>query len=150
MTHKIEPTDLVLERISWKKDGCGFSLLQLIFKGGICSPFFKTKDCDEENYKTTHISQSQPIRHVRMMLAENKYIEKIEFLAKKEDIQPEDILGKMKACSCGEEFIWDVPEGQSIVGLFGLVASNKYVAEGVAQYDFDHIKGLGFLTLKLN
>lgn len=56
MTHKIEPTDLVLERISWKKDGCGFSLLQLIFKGGICSPFFKTKDCDEENYKTTHIS----------------------------------------------------------------------------------------------
>lgn len=87
MTYKIERlSDLVLERIAWKKDGCGFSLLQLIFKGNICSPFFKTKDCDSENFKTTFVSQTQPIRHVRLTTAENKYIEKIELLAKKEDI----------------------------------------------------------------
>lgn len=71
-------------------------------------------------------------------------------MAKKDDIQAADILAKVKACSCGEPTIWDVPEGHNIVGLFGLVASNKYVQDGVDQYDFDTIRGLGFLTLKLD
>lgn len=149
MKYDIEPKDLVLERVAWKKDGCGFSLLQLIFKGGIASPFFKTKDCEAENFKTTMVDQSKPIKHVRLMTAENKYVEKLEFLAKKDDIQDSDILAKLKACGCGEPVIWDVPEGHRLVGLYGLVASNKYVAEGVEQYDFDTIRGLGFLSLKL-
>lgn len=130
MNHKISPADLVLEKVCWKKDGCGFSLLQLVFKNGITSPFFKTLGCDDENYITTLVKQDQPIRHIRMNMAENKYIESLEFLAKKENIQPEDILAKMKACRCGDEFIYDVPEGHNIVGLYGLVASNKYVQEG--------------------
>ena len=65
-----------------------------------------------------------------MNMAENKYIESLEFLAKKENIKPEDTLAKMKACSYGDEFIYDVTEGHNIVGLYGLVASNKYVQKG--------------------
>jgi len=57
MTHKIAPSDLVLERVCWKKDGCGFALLQLVFKNGITSPFFKTNGCDEENFITTMVKQ---------------------------------------------------------------------------------------------
>jgi hypothetical protein len=38
MKHNCEPKDLVLDRLHWIREGCGYGMLQLGFKGGIVSP----------------------------------------------------------------------------------------------------------------
>lgn len=149
LKHDIEPKDLRLKKIAWKKDGCGFSLLKLIFKDvnnktGIESPFFTCKDVDEDAYITSEICQELPIHKVALNIAENKYIEYLKFFDKHDNE-----IGKMAPCKCApqdQEFV--VPEGHSIVGLYGLSSSNKYVQNNEPRH-FDSFRGLGFITMDL-
>lgn len=53
--NNIKISDLVLEKVCWKAEGCGFSMLQLVFKNGITSPPFSVNGCDTEEFKTSNI-----------------------------------------------------------------------------------------------
>lgn len=50
-------SDLVLDSIHWKKQGCGFSMLRLVFRKGIMSPLFAANDVDAEDFLTTVIKK---------------------------------------------------------------------------------------------
>jgi hypothetical protein len=50
--------DLVLDRIRYKADGCGFTMLQLLFNKGISSPIFLANEENKDDHTTTHIKFS--------------------------------------------------------------------------------------------
>ena len=86
---------------------------------------------------------------MRVRVQEEKYMEQIEFLTKKDDIQPEDSLGKAYACKHGADEFFDVPEGHSIIGLYGFTSTNVFTEGGVERF-WDNIRGCGFITMNLN
>ena len=151
LKHDITPKDLRLKAIGWKKDGCGFAMLKLIFadvpgkKMGIESPPFLCHKVDGDSFITGLISQDARIHKVAMNIAENKYIEYLKIYDANNNM-----IGKMDPCKCApedKEFI--VPAGHSIVGLYGLTSSNKYVMDNIPRH-FDSIRGLGFITMDLS
>jgi hypothetical protein len=114
--HQIQAKDLVLERILWRGEYCGFSMLQLEFRGGVKSPQFAVKSNDsdnesscDENVHSSEINRPTQVKHVRIRVCEDKFVERFELLAKREDVQQSDVLCKAHACYHGENFVWDLP-----------------------------------------
>ena len=170
VNHNIEPKDLVLEKVNWIKDACGFSMLQFEFKGGIASPQFRCTKADGASYITTELEPDQTAKHIRLQIAENKFVEQLEFLNRKDGVyaaQPGEVNPARRhpvehsvmfaKCCRGnddsqQEYI-DIPEGHSIIGMFGFTKTNKYVntelwPTGIR--DWDTIRGIGFVTMKLD
>lgn len=102
---KFNLSDLVIEKIRWKKECCGFSMIQLVFSKGVCSPVFKVHDGDETDFLTTNIRNPKEVRYVHVRTAENKYVEKLRFLSEKfplnEKIPKEKLLADISPCRCG-------------------------------------------------
>lgn len=154
MDKKIEPKDLILEKVYWKNDGYGFSMLQLEFKGGIKSPVFKTVTADQENYRTAFVKQEKA-SHINLWVSENKFCERIDFSTKRANADDygakHDIVASMKPGRCENTEIktYEIPDGHSIVGVFGLVGTNKYVTADMERRDWNDIRGIGFITMQI-
>jgi hypothetical protein len=117
--------DLVVERIGWKKEGCGFKMIQLVFRKGITSPWFianKKGDEgeigeDDDGFGATDIVSTTMFKEgsgdrvacVRVRVAEDKYIERLSFLdtvvPEDEDIKKvhENVLCCVNPCRCGKD-----------------------------------------------
>lgn len=111
-TKNFNMSDLVLQKIRFKKDGCGFTYLRLVFNKGITSPEFFVEDANNTDYLTAEIKQENPVNVVRIRVAENKFVERFELISK---IESEDqgvkkvndhVLALVKACNCGEDDDW--------------------------------------------
>ena len=141
--YDIQMKDLILEKVQWKREGCGFSMIQLVFKGGITSPAFKVKDCDEEDFVTSNINQSKKVNFVKVRVCDNKIVENMFFLTDKvADPKPDHILGKVEPCRCGEDEWLELNADQHIVGLYGITSNEDR--------SFDNIRGIGFITMNIN
>lgn len=126
--HNIEPKDLILEKVNWIKDSCGFAMIAFEFKGGICSPQFACDKVDGDSYLTSVVDTNKTTRHIRLRVAEDKFVEQLEFVTKKQHTEADRV---MHAYCCkkgtGADQYFDVPEGHRIVGVYGLTKTNKYV-----------------------
>lgn len=158
LNNEIEPKDLILEKVLWVKNACGFEALKFEFKGGkkgaIQSPMFKCQRCDGDVFFTTVLEGGKQPKYVRLQIGENKFLEQMEFKSAKDKNAESSIL---KAYCCkkdtNEDEWFEVPAGHNLVGLFGFTSTNKYVDEahwpdGVRQWDT--IRGFGFITMNLN
>jgi len=156
MTHKIEPKDLILEKMYWIGEGHGFGMLQLCFKGGITSPAFVThRHENPTNFSTTYVKPGR-INHVRLLISENKWFERVDFTTKRNDaegfVEATDTLATMKQCRCEtvEPVYYDIPEGHSIVGVYGLSSTNKYITPDMTERKWSEFRGIGFITMDIN
>jgi len=72
-------SDLIIEKVRWKSNSCGFSFIQLVFRNGITSPVFQTEaDKDEgKDYVTTTVRNGSSVKFLRVRTAEEKYVEKL-------------------------------------------------------------------------
>jgi hypothetical protein len=160
--------DFYIRKIRWKKEGCGFTMLQLEFQDGILSPIFAPRkpDLSMDNYYTS-VFKPGVVRSVRINVPheenkdtkkiEKKYIEKLQFLnfnAKdmdvKDKIDKKDprVLCQADACRCGVDETFEVPKGYRIVGLFGLTATDKYCWDDTKVRELDIIRAIGFICMK--
>jgi hypothetical protein len=146
--YQIEPKDFRLDRIMWKKDGCGFGMLQLGFGEEtkcIVSPQFRCERHDEENFMTTYLKHDKGrLNHISVNVAEEKFVENIGLLhahaaglplAAQQNGQPcqpdDNVIAKLLPCKgCGQDQIYNIPAGHSLVGIFGFLKTNKYLPEG--------------------
>ena len=55
----------------------------------------------------------------------------------------------MKACNCGDDEVFDVPEGHLVMGIFGLTKTDKNTYDYKPIRDLDNIRGLGFITMQI-
>ena len=90
--HEIPPNLLVLDRVMWKKDGCGFGMIQLGFNSNsnpIVSPQFcckkhfegEEKNQPAENFTTTYLRHDKgPLKQISVNVSEEKYFENIGLL----------------------------------------------------------------------
>lgn len=155
-------SDLVIDRIRFKKDGCGFTMLQLVFQKGIISPAFLSHRFDEEqeteeNYLTAQFKKGEP-KCIRVRVGDNQYVEKLQFLStivenpeplKKRD---ERVIAEVKACSCGEDEVFEIDpksEGYAVVGLFGIHKTDKNCWDDEPVRNLDSIRALGFITMRI-
>jgi hypothetical protein len=152
--HNIEPKDLILEKVNWIKDSCGFAMIAFEFKGGICSPQFACDKVDGDSYLTSVVDTNKTSKHIRLRVAEDKFVEQLEFVTKKPHTEADRV---MHAYCCkkgtGADQYFDIPEGHRIVGVYGLTKTNKYVnteywPDGIRKWDT--IRGIGFVTMNLN
>lgn len=145
--------DLVLEKICWKRQGCGFSMLQLVFRNGISSPVFTCHGFNAEDYITSVVKPGE-IKCIKLKVFEKKICEKFQLLYEKiegKDADKKDILGKADPCNCGTEefYMIDQPARNKIVGIFGIMATDSYCLAEAPIRHFDNIRGLGFITMNI-
>ena len=169
-------SDLVVESICWKKEACGFKMIQLQFRRGITSPWFLAssnhlpgeltqdeinEEANSVDFQTTPLKQGKgdKIACVRVRVAQDKYVERLMFLdrvipAEDKDIKRshESVIGVVEPCRCGEDvnFEIDVKNGYRIVGLYGLTATDKWAWVGEKIRSLNNIRSLGFITMKID
>lgn len=149
-------TDLVLEKICWKPEGLSFSMIQLVFRNGIKSPIFQVKDCDTEDYLSSLV-KPDPTKWIKLKVDAVddvvKFVVKFQFLNNKcadKEAEKAEIIGQVGHYNEGEDRFYEIPAKHKIVGVFGITASNKYPPPGEKVQYYDHIRGLGFITMDLN
>lgn len=148
-------TDMVVDKIRFKREGCGFTYLRLCYNKGIMSPEFKIATENSSNYHIVQLKQDQAVKSVRVRVAEDKYVERVQFLNTSVDatqdvrLHDDRLLAEIKACNCGEDQVWDVPKDYSIVGIFGLTRSTKHAYDFKPMRDLNQIQGLGFIAMRI-
>ena len=150
--------DLILEKICWKPEGLSFSMIQLVFRNGIKSPIFHVKDCDTEDYLSSLVKPNEPIKWIKLKVdavEEDvvKFVVKFQFLNVKsegKEAEKAEIIGQVGHYNEGDDKFHSIPAKHKIVGVFGITASNKYPPPGEKVQYYDHIRGLGFITMDLS
>lgn len=109
------------------------------------------------DYHTTQFKydHSHQVKCIRVRVAEEKFVEKLQFLNKtataEEEIKKNDerVIAQLKPCECGDDVLFNVPEGYTVVGFFGLTSTDKFSWKPNKPRQLDHVRGLGFITMKL-
>jgi hypothetical protein len=70
---------LIIEKVCWKQEGCGFNLIQLVFSNGITSPLFRVQGCDDEEIITTKVKPGR-IESVKLKVSDKKLVEQLHFI----------------------------------------------------------------------
>ena len=103
------------------------------------------------------VKQGEAIKWIKLKVDEVekvvKFVVKFQFLNVKsegKEAEKAEIIGQVGHYNEGDDKFHSIPAKHKIVGVFGITASNKYPPPGEKVQYYDHIRGLGFITMDLN